>query len=372
VSGVAPGNPDTGCVSIAALAAQVNQVLRRGHALFGDPVPDGRTQALGAGVAAARNVVRTSQLHDAQLSGDFASRYGGFTADAGAALDAAAGTDIALAGQVAAAAAADRSGRAESGAVRTGAGDDIAALTPVSGTPAGQRAIVTALRARIAQQQHVITTYRARAERLTAVLRSLAYRPGSAGGGLSVGGGATSLGGFGGGRVWLASRTERMEPNSLRHNSLHGAGDAVGVPLGALTPDSSPRDVAAAIIHEARRRGYSPAQTVAILSCALQESGLRPTAVSANGLWRSVFQQDASYAGRDNPNLAIAEFFNRLDRHGGPASPDIWKSIFWLQQRPGEPTADAAYAHGRRAYLSEIMIQSSRAQRMYRGIVRSQ
>jgi len=369
---MAPGDVDTGDVSIEALTSQAEQVLRRGHALFGDPVPDGRAEALGAGLAAARDVVRTSQIHAAPLSGDFASRYGGFTADAGAALDAAAGTAITLAGQVAAAAAADRSGRAESGAVRTGAGDDIAALTPVSGTPAGQRAIVTALRARIAQQQHVITTYRARAERLTAVLRSLAYRPGSTGGGLGVGSGATSLGGFGGGGVRLASRTERLAPESLGNNSFAVSGDAVGVPLGALTPDSSPRDVAAAIIHEARRRGYSPAQTVAILSCALQESGLRPTAVSANGLWRSVFQQDASYVGRDNPNLAIAEFFNRLERHGGPASPDIWKSIFWLQQRPGEPSADAAYAHGRREYLSEIMSQSSRAQRMYRGIVRSQ
>jgi hypothetical protein len=38
---------------------------------------------------------------------------------------------------------------------------------------------------------------------------------------------------------------------------------------------------------------------------------------------------------------------------GGPTSTDtavlaadIWKTIFWLQQRPGEPSADAAYAHG--------------------------
>jgi hypothetical protein len=45
----------------------------------------------------------------------------------------------------------------------------------------------------------------------------------------------------------------------------------------------------------------------------------------------SIFQLDASYPGRHNPNLAIAEFFKRLDRHGGPSSPDIWKPIFWLQ-----------------------------------------
>jgi hypothetical protein len=138
--------------------------------------------------------------------------------------------------------------------------------------------------------------------------------------------------------------------------------------LGALTPRSGPREVAAAIIHEAARRGYSPQQTVAILSTAMQESGLRPTAVSPNRLWRSVFQQDRSYPGRDNPNLAIAEFFDRLDRHGGPASRDIWKSIFWVQQRPGEPSAQAAYEHGRQAYLGEIESQKRRAEAMYRDI----
>ena len=100
----------------------------------------------------------------------------------------------------------------------------------------------------------------------------------------------------------------------------------------------------------------------------MHESNLSPHAVSLNRLWVSIFQQDASYPGRHNPNLAIAEFFNRLDRHGGPSSPDIWKSIFRLQQRPGEPSADAAYAHGPQAYLGESG-PASRAVAMYREIV---
>jgi len=70
-------------------------------------------------------------------------------------------------------------------------------------------------------------------------------------------------------------------------------------------------------------------------------------------------QQDTSYPGRDDPNVAISEFFNRLDARGGPAH-DIWKSIFWLQQRPGDVSADAAYAHGRQAYLAEIQSQVGR------------
>jgi hypothetical protein len=100
----------------------------------------------------------------------------------------------------------------------------------------------------------------------------------------------------------------------------------------------------------------------------MQESGLNPKARSPNGLWEDVFQQDASYPGRRNPNLAIEEFFDRLDRHGGPSSRDIWKSIFWLQQRPGEPSAEIAYARGRQAYLAEIMGQHPRAASLYRDI----
>jgi hypothetical protein len=85
-------------------------------------------------------------------------------------------------------------------------------------------------------------------------------------------------------------------------------------------------------------------------------------------LWEDIFQQDSSYPGRDNPNTAISEFFNRLQTHGGPSSPDIWKSIFWLQQRPGEPSANEAFAHGRQGYESEIQHQVGPATQLYRTI----
>ena len=105
-----------------------------------------------------------------------------------------------------------------------------------------------------------------------------------------------------------------------------------------------------------------------MISTGLKESVLRHRAVSPNGLWESYFQQDASYPGRRNPNLAIYEFFNRLDRHGDPIPPDIWKSIFWLQQRPGDPWADIAFARGRQDYLTEIQSQLPRARALYREI----
>ena len=374
---------------MGALVQQVAGVLGRAHALFGDPPASGGVVALdsGAGLAAAGDLVRGGRARMTGLSGVLPVKYGGFATDAGAALDGAAGTDTSLGGQLDDAAGADRSGRASSGAVINGAAADTAGLAPVSGTAPGQRALIAALRARVAQQQQVVNAYNARDARLAAVLRSLRYGRGRRGaGGFPMGGMPLGSPGFGNGSGGsssplsglagvgrpLASLVSSANPRtSARTAGLATPGRMVGTPLGALTLDSSPRDVASAIIHEAQRRGYSPQQTVAILSDAMQESNLRPRAVSPNGLWEDIFQQDASYPGRRNPNLAIAEFFNRLDRHGGPSSPDIWKSIFWLQQRPGEPSADSAVAHGRQAYLGEEMSQRPRALAMYRDIVGS-
>jgi hypothetical protein len=65
---------------------------------------------------------------------------------------------------------------------------------------------------------------------------------------------------------------------------------------------------------------------------------------------RSVILRNSGLLLVELPETATVPSFDRLDRHGGASSPDSWKSIFWLQQRPGEPSAQAAYAHGRQAY----------------------
>jgi hypothetical protein len=365
---------------VGALVQQVGQVLARGHALFGDPATSGGVSGSGSGpgLAGAAGRVRIAQHTITGLSGAGPARYGGFAADATAALDNAAAADDGLGVQVRDAGSADRSGRASSGAVVTGAAGDMAGLSPVSGTAAGQRALVSALRARVTQQQQVVEAYKARDARLAALVRSLRYSNAGRGGatagrpfgGMPMGGGGgtpslPSLPGLSG----LAGLTGGLGASKRAAPAASWPAAAAGTPLGALTPGSSQREVAAAIIHEARRRGYSPAQTTAILSTAMQESNLNPRSVSPNGLWVSIFQQDASYPGRRNPNLAIAEFFNRLDRHGGPPSADIWKSIFWLQQRPGEPSAIAAFLHGRQAYLREVQAQHGRAAVLYHDIV---
>jgi peptidoglycan DL-endopeptidase CwlO len=193
---------DTWCVAVGALVARVVQVLGRAHGLFGDPVVSGGSAACGAGsrLAGAGELVRDGGQRMSRLSGDMPTRYGVFAAGAGSAVDDLAGTDGGLSAALDDAAGADRSGRADSGAVLQGAGADSAGLAAVSHTPAGEKALIVALRSRLSQQQQVVAAYRARDARLAGLLRSLAYgRRGGAGTGLPVGGGipwgAAGLGG---------------------------------------------------------------------------------------------------------------------------------------------------------------------------------
>ena len=146
----------------------------------------------------------------------------------------------------------------------------------------------------------------------------------------------------------------------------YSAGAAGPAGVGNLTASSSKDEIASAIIGEATKRGFTPEQTQAILSTAMQESGL-VMQDGGGGAWHGIFQQDSSYAGRDDPNQNIAEFFKRLQsKMSSPgASDDIWKNIFWLQQAPGALSADAAFAGGRQAYLKEIQSQSGAAATSY-------
>ena len=354
------------------LVEQVGKTLSRAHALF-TAAPDsaGRTAAASsAGLATAADLVRHGQARIGMLSGVLPAAYGDRSTDAAAALDDAADTDCALGDRLGLAATTDRGGRASSGAVVRAANADAALLAPDTTTAAGQRALVAALQRRLAEQQRILDLHRARSARLAATLRNLSYPARQPSGGMPWHGAPFDATGTPGGSAPAGVPGVRPRAPLVRGLRPNPSGPwrDCGATLGSLRRDSTPREVAAAILGEARRRGYAPAQAIAILATAIQESGLRPTAVSPNGLWESIFQQDASYSGRHDPNRAIAGFFDRLGSHGGPAAPDIWKAIFWLQQRPGEPSAAAAYAHGRRGYLAEIMSQRDQAAALYRDI----
>lgn len=137
--------------------------------------------------------------------------------------------------------------------------------------------------------------------------------------------------------------------------------------LERLSDRSTFDEVAAAIITEAIRRRYDRNAVTAILSTAIQESALKPAALSPNGLWLGIFQQDSGYAGRGAAATQISGFFDRLDAkvRAAGASSDPWLNIFWLQQRPSEKTADNAYENGRKAYLEEIKRHVQQASTLY-------
>jgi hypothetical protein len=249
----------------------------------------------------------------------------------------------------------ERAGTAAT-AVRETARAQSDAIAPSARSPAGVRLLASTMDERLDAMQREINTAKAQQRLLTARLRQLAaaYR-------MTAARLPTTLG---------ASPIRRSAGSPLagthaRSASTDAAYRARHVPAPPLTRSSTAREVAARIIWEAHRRGYSRHQAIAILSTAMQESGLNPKVISPNGLWESIFQQDGSYPGRADPNIAISAFFDRLAEKGGPAASDIWKSIFWLQQRPGEPSAEAAYAHGRKGYLVEIQSQLSPATRLY-------
>lgn len=173
-------------------------------------------------------------------------------------------------------------------------------------------------------------------------------------------------------RAIYGADTMAQHGNHIHVAALHELKDAAAqqktamqrTPINdiTLTGDSSKDDVASKIIAEGRRRGYSDDQIKAILSTGLQESGLNPNASGGSGAWHGVFQQDSSYAGRDNPNTNITGFYDRLDakRKADPKA-DIWKDIFWVQQAPGADSAESAYSTGRQGYLSEIQSQQGAA-----------
>jgi peptidoglycan DL-endopeptidase CwlO len=239
-------------VSVGALVQQVGEVLGRAHSLFGTPAV-GEGLGASSGLAGAGSLVRGGAAQMGGLSGVLPASYGIFADDAGPTLDNAAGADGALNGQISTAATSDALGHSTSGAVLTAASTDTSTLAPVSGTPGGQRALVAALRARVAEQLQVVNAYRQRDARLAAMLRNLRYSrrgggnpigstpfSGIVGGGGGLGGlsslgslaGLGSSGGHGG--ATLASKDSPLLSGSIA--SQPGAGAA----LAALSKRGRP------------------------------------------------------------------------------------------------------------------------------------
>lgn len=117
--------------------------------------------------------------------------------------------------------------------------------------------------------------------------------------------------------------------------------------------------VAQLIVAEAKARGYTRDECLAVKSTLYQESGWDETVWGPEGkkITYGIAQQDGSYPNRFNGAAAqIKGFFDKLDvwRKKPGASSDIWFNIAWMQQAPNWESAQYWWDHGRRAYLDEI------------------
>ena len=113
---------------------------------------------------------------DAGRPGQFANAYGDVAQQFSGRLSGTAALDAKLSGLVSDAAAADAAGRNQSGNVVNAAAGDTARTGPYTNTPAGQRALLIALRDRVNEQRQVISAYKTRDAKLAAMVRQLAYR----------------------------------------------------------------------------------------------------------------------------------------------------------------------------------------------------
>lgn len=175
---------DTESMTLDAFVEQVGGVLGRAHSLFGLPPESAGSAALSAGspLAAAGHLIRDGLPQVSGLSGEFASDYATFGDTAATNLSRLADTDARLDAHLRNAAHAERSGHMSSGRVLNAAAADTAVLARYTDTPAGQRALITALRARLAHQQQVVFAYKRRDAAMASLLRSLTYSSRASGG----------------------------------------------------------------------------------------------------------------------------------------------------------------------------------------------
>lgn len=161
-------------VSIDAVVQQVGELLTRSQTLFAGPAASTPADS-GARLADADQPLHRGWDRTAQLAGRAAGGHAQFVEAAGSGLSTLADSDEQLGRRLEHAAALHQRGRAASAAVLDAAAADTTALAPLARTPAGQRALLSALRTRVAQQQHLIADARAGAMAAAAAVRSLTY-----------------------------------------------------------------------------------------------------------------------------------------------------------------------------------------------------
>lgn len=151
--------------------------------------------------------------------------------------------------------------------------------------------------------------------------------------------------------------------------SLDGAGGTTAAQLaqvGSLTAQSTKEQIAAAIISEGRKRGFSDTDIRAVLATVLTEDKEFDPTVSggvqgAAGEVLGLFQQGESYGSaedRTDPNKAITAFYNRL---GETTGDDIYQRITGVQQHGGAYQGTG----GDQAYMDLLQSNATAADELF-------
>ena len=200
---------------------------------------------------------------------------------------------------------------------------------------------------RLAAMQREIDTTKAqnrllatRLRQVAAAYRTTASRTPLGGLGVRSFGGTGDLGGLG--------ATPSLRPFS--HGV--GRGPGAGMPAGGapvLTRNSTPREVAAAL--SGRRTGAGIRRTGdrdSVYRDAGERAGAR--AVSPNGLWKNIFQQDSSYLGA-GPEYGDFGVFQPAGRQGRPGFAGYLEVDFLAAAGAWGGLRGGGVAQGRRGYL---------------------
>jgi antirestriction protein ArdC len=166
-----------------AVVRQIGELLSRSHSLFAGPGPSGAPTAAGSGarLADAGQRVQAGGDRIAQLAGRMSDGHASFSGSASTELSALAGCDAQLSRHLERATENHQRGNAASTAVIGAATVDTTALGLLTRTSAGQHAVLSALRAQLAEQQRIIADTRADAAATAAAIRALTYPPATSG-----------------------------------------------------------------------------------------------------------------------------------------------------------------------------------------------
>jgi hypothetical protein len=168
-------------MSVLQACAEAEAAIQRARSLFAsEPEPPAEALDAGSSVQTAAQSTATAGQATSDMSGEFIATHKAFVEQSAPKLTAAAQTDAALQAHTAAAATLTQAGARRLDAIAAETRATSQAATTVS-TPAGERAILVALRSQLTRANDVVTTTKQQAAALAGQVRALKYPPASSG-----------------------------------------------------------------------------------------------------------------------------------------------------------------------------------------------